>query len=185
MTGDFADFTDFDAVVYDLDGTLVNLAVNWDDVAGDVIGVFDEAGVDVTGHDLWEMLDLADEYGIRDDVEATIADHECAGAETSERLPYADTVAEQSVPVGVCSLNCEAACRVALDIHDLTPHVESVVGRDSVSTRKPDPDPLLATLRSLGVAPIDAIFVGDSRRDEVTAERAGTAFRYVEAAPER
>ena len=175
-----ADFAEFDAVVYDLDGTLVTLAVNWNDVARDVVDVFADAGVDATDYDLWGMLDLADEHGLRAEVEAAIADHETVGAERSHRLPLADSVAAQRVPVGVCSLNCEAACRVALDVHDLAAHVDSVVGRDSVATRKPDPEPLLATLRALGVEASNAVFVGDSRRDEVTAERAGSAFRYVD-----
>lgn len=177
-----ADLTEFDAVVYDLDGTLVHLAVNWNDVASDVISVFADAGVDASEYDLWGMLDLADEHGLRSEVEAAIAEHETVGAKESRRLPLADTVATvaDEIPVGVCSLNCEAACRIALDVHDLTDAVDTVVGRDSVATRKPDPEPLLATFRGLGVDPSEAIFVGDSRRDEVTAERAGAAFRYVE-----
>lgn len=178
-----ADFADFDAVVYDLDGTLVHLTVNWDAVARDVIDVFADAGVDATEYDLWGMLDLADEHGLRTEVEAAIADHETTGARESTRLHLADTVADQSVPVGVCSLNCEAACHVALDVHELAAHVDSVVGRDSVATRKPDPEPLLATLRRLGVEASNALFIGDSRRDEVTAERAGASFRYVDGEP--
>ncbi|WP_244531511.1 HAD family hydrolase [Halogranum amylolyticum] len=177
---DLTDLAEFDAVVYDLDGTLVRLAVNWDAVAADVVDVFADAGVDATDYDLWGMLDLADEHGLRPAVETAIADHETEGARRSERLPLADGVADHGVPVGVCSLNCEAACRVALDVHELAPHVGSVVGRDSVATRKPDPEPLLATLRALGVDASKAVFVGDSRRDEVTAERAGSAFRYVD-----
>ncbi|WP_089697624.1 HAD family hydrolase [Halogranum gelatinilyticum] len=174
---------EFDAVVYDLDGTLVRLAVNWNDVASDVVDVFADAGVDAADYDLWGMLDLADEHGLRAEVEAAIADHETTGARESTRLPLADTVADQTVPVGVCSLNCEASCRVALDVHELATHVDSVVGRDSVATRKPDPEPLLATLRGLDVDAADALFIGDSRRDAETAERAGTAFRYVDGGP--
>ena len=74
----------------------------------------------------------------------------------------------------------EAACRTALDVHDLASHVEAVVGRDTVATRKPDPEPLLAALDPLDVPPERALFVGDSERDAVTAERAGMDFRYVE-----
>ena len=183
VAADFADLAEFDAVVYDLDGTLVHLAVNWNSVARDVVDVFAEAGVDAADYDLWGMLDLADEHDLRGEVEAAIADHETEGARASRRLPLADTVgtvAARGTPVGVCSLNCEAACRVALDVHDLAAHVDGVVGRDSVPTRKPDPEPLLATLRALDVEASRAVFVGDSRRDEVTAERAGAAFRYVD-----
>ncbi|WP_458188519.1 HAD family hydrolase [Haladaptatus sp. NG-WS-4] len=170
--------TDVSAVVYDLDGTLVDLVVDWNEVARNVASVLENHGVDASDADLWRMLDLADEADARDPVEDVIAEHECEGARRSTRLPHADELAEHDVPVGVCSLNCEAACHVSLETHDLTGYVDAVVGRDSMATRKPHPEPLRATLRALRVDG-DAIFIGDSRRDELTAERAGLSFEYV------
>jgi phosphoglycolate phosphatase len=177
------DTDDFEAVVYDLDGTLVRLDVDWDEVAREAAARFASAGVDASEADLWAMLDLADEHGLRDEVEAVLAAHERAGAERSARLAHADCLTDAAVPVGVCSLNAETACRVALDVHGLAAFVDAVVGRDSVSTRKPDPEPLLAVVRRLGTAPERTLFVGDSERDAVTAERAGTAFQYVDGGP--
>lgn len=174
--------TEYDAVVWDLDGTLVHLDVDWNAVAAEADETFRAAGIDAGGMDLWAMLDLADEHGMRDDVEAVIADHEHEGARRSTRLASADEVGTFESE-GVCSLNCEDACRLALDTHDLTAGVDAVVGRDTVATRKPDPEPLLETLRRMEVDPADAVFVGDSRRDEVTAERANVAFRYVDGGP--
>lgn len=169
---------DVSAVVYDLDGTLVQLLVNWKTVARDVTAELAAHGVDASDADLWEMLDLADESNARDAIEDVIGAHECDGARRSTRLPHADELLSRDVPVGVCSLNCEAACHVSLETHDLAAHVDVVVGRDSVATRKPHPEPLRATLRALGVDG-DAVFIGDSPRDEQTAERAGVAFEYV------
>jgi phosphoglycolate phosphatase len=177
------DLHEFDAIVYDFDGTLARLVVDWDAVAREATDLFRAAGVDAGDADLWAMLDLADEVGLRERVEAVIAEHECEGAKRSERLPLADRVAEHSVPVGVCSLNAERAVRRGLSVHGLDGHVGAVVGRDSVATRKPDPEPLLATLRPLDVPPERAVFVGDSERDALTAERAGVAFRYVDGGP--
>ena len=173
MTDEYA------GIVYDLDGTLVTLAVNWDAVAADVIQVYDDAGVDATGAGLWSLLEDAEEHGIADDVEAAISRHERKGARRSRRCGLADELAEQTVPVGVCSLNCEAACRIALETHGLADDVDAVVGRDSVATHKPDSEPLLATLEALGVDPANALFIGDSPRDKETADRAGVAFEYV------
>jgi len=172
--------TEYDAVVYDLDGTVVELAVDWAAVATDVIAVYDEAGVDAAGANLWTLLESAENHGIHSEVEATISSHERAGARDSYRLSLADELRERSVPVGVCSLNCERACRTALDAHDLSTDVAAVVGRDSVENHKPHPQPLLATLAELGVDPENAVFVGDSPRDGTTAERAGVAFRFVD-----
>jgi Predicted phosphatases len=169
----------YDGIVYDLDGTLVTLAVDWDAVATDVMQVYDDAGINATGADLWSLLEDADEHDIAHDVEAAISRHEREGARRSRRCNLADDLADRTVPVGVCSLNCEAACRIALETHELAADVDTVVGRDSVATHKPDPEPLLATLTELGVDPANSLFIGDSPRDRETAERAGVAFEFV------
>ena len=175
MTGAYANY---EAVVFDLDGTLVDLAVDWDAAATDAVALFERNGHDASGAGLWGLLERADDAGLRSELEAVLADHETRGAAASTRLPHADHL-PLSMPTGVCSLNCEAACRTALDRHDLTPHVGAVVGRDSVATYKPDPEPLVATLSDMDADPDRALFVGDSERDAVTARRAGVDFRWV------
>lgn len=170
---------DVEAVVYDLDGTLVELLVDWDAVTVDAAGTLSDAGVNVDGADLWGMLDLADQHGLTDDLETVVSRYERAGARESLRLPAADVLAELDCPAAVCSLNCERACHIALDTHGLSPSVDAVIGRDTVATRKPSPEPLLAAVNALSAAPERTVFVGDSERDELTATRAGTAFEYV------
>jgi phosphoglycolate phosphatase len=168
----------FDAVVWDLDGTLVRLAVDWDRVTDDVAAVFESEGVDPDGRTLWGLMDAAGRVGLRDEVETVVAEYERTGAQESERLPPADIVGRSDAEA-VCSLNCEAACRVALDVHRLAAPIDAVVGRDTVPAQKPDPEPLLEALRRLDVPPGDAIFVGDSASDGETADRAGVAFRHA------
>ncbi|WP_254768710.1 HAD family hydrolase [Salinilacihabitans rarus] len=175
--------TEYDAVVYDLDGTLVDLDVDWAATARDVREVYRAAGVEPPGDGLWDLLAAAPEAGLGEEVEATIAAREREGARTSPRLPRADELLALSVPAGVCSLNCEAACRIALDRHDLLSTVDVVVGRDTVTTRKPHPEPLIEAVTRLGARPERALFVGDSARDEETAQRAGTDFEYVDGEP--
>ncbi|QLG62702.1 HAD family hydrolase [Halorarum salinum] len=172
------EFDDYDAVVYDLDGTLVRLAVDWDAATRDAAALFERNGHEVPESGLWELLERADDAGLRGELEVQLSERECEGARRSERLPRADDL-PLPVPTGVCSLNCEAACRLALDRHALSGHVRSVVGRDSNATYKPDPEPLLATIEELGVPPARAVFVGDSARDELTAERADVDFLWV------
>ncbi|MCD2199844.1 HAD-IA family hydrolase [Halobacterium sp. KA-4] len=171
--------TDYEAVVYDLDGTLVRLAVDWAVVEREVAARLREAGVDPSAYDMWEMLDAAEDAGIGSDVHDLIASHERDGATRAERLPGADELAGLDVPAAVCSLNAEDACRTALERHDLLDSFRVVAGRDTVPARKPDPRALTWVLDELGVAPENALFVGDSASDEVTAERAGTSFRWA------
>jgi len=168
----------YEAVVYDLDGTLVELDVDWGAVREAVAERLRNDGVVVGDRSLWELLAETEELGASDTVEDTIAEHERAGARASTRLGTADRL-PHSIPVGVCSLNCEAACRIALELHELDGFVDAVVGRDSADTHKPDPGPLLATIAALGVEPGETLFVGDSPRDRKTAKRAGVDFKYV------
>jgi len=167
-----------DAVVYDLDGTLVRLAVNWDEVARNVATMLRDRGVDPGTGGLWGMLERASETGHREAIEATITEYERTGAKRSKRLALADGL-PHGVPVGVCSLNAEIACRDALSAHDLTSSIEIVVGRDSFPSSKPDPEGLLSVVDRLGVAAGSTVFVGDSPRDKETARRAGTDFAWA------
>ncbi len=170
---------DYEAVLYDLDGTLVELAVDWDRVREAVAAECRDRGQDPAGLTLWELLERAERAGDGATVLSTIEPYERRGARNSAVLPTAAEL-PRSVPVGVCSLNCEAACRIALETHGLAGHVDAVVGRDTVPERKPAPEPLIAVLDRLGVAPDRAVFVGDSDTDAQAAARAGLEFRRVE-----
>ena len=170
---------DYDAVVYDLDGTLVRLAVDWEAVEREVAEQLRDAGLDPAKYDMWAMLDAAEAAGIGAEVDERIASHEREGATRAERLPGADELATLEVPAAVLSLNCEAACRAALDRHDLLDSFRVVAGRDTPPARKPDPRSLTWVLDELGVSPGRALFVGDSESDLTTAERAGTDFRWA------
>lgn len=208
-----SDLTAYDAVVYDLDGTLVDLAVDWAAVAEAVLDVYAEHSITPPTEELWGLLGAADEYGIRDSIETTIAEYERTGARDSTLLPLgqwlvevghnsaadggiegdggsddsngdsdsAGNTAADRPAVGVCSLNSEAACRVAIETHGLEKAVDAdaVVGRDTAETYKPEPESLLAAVERLEATPGRTLFVGDSERDAVTAERAGTHYVWA------
>ena len=181
------DLAGYDAIVYDLDGTLVDLAVDWDAVAASVLDVYAEHAVKPPTDELWDLMEAADEYGIGDEVEEAIALHERAGARDSALLALGERLVEGvgdrpgTPPAGVCSLNCEEACRIAAATHGLGDALDpdAIVGRDTVGSHKPEPESLLAAVDRLGAAPEDALFVGDSRRDAEAAERAGVAFAWA------
>jgi phosphoglycolate phosphatase-like HAD superfamily hydrolase len=173
--------TTYDAVVYDLDGTLVRLVVDWVACERELAAILQSEGIETTDLDAWELLAAAEEAGIGARAEATIAEYERGGARDAIRLETADEVTTWDVPVGVCSLNCEAACRIALERVALLDEIDVVIGRDSHTERKPHPGPLEAAISALEGTPKRSLFVGDSDSDRVTAERAGVAFRSVPA----
>nr|WP_303647748.1 HAD hydrolase-like protein [Haloarchaeobius sp. HME9146] len=170
---------EYEGIVYDLDGTLVRLNVDWAAVARDVTAVYEDAGVSPDGRDLWGLFEDAHTHGLRDPVHEAIAAHEREGARNSDRLSLADDLADEHRPIAVCSLNCEAACHIALEIHDLADHVAAVVGRDTVAEYKPHPQPLLEAVSAIELEPGTVVFVGDTERDEKTAQRAGMDFEWV------
>lgn len=169
----------YEAVVYDLDGTLARLAVDWEAVEAELADLLRAADGEPGDASTWEYLAAAEVAGVGEEAHERIAVHERAGARESTRLPTADEL-PTGVPTGVCSLNEERAVRIALDRHDLSRHVSAVVGRGTIPQRKPDPAPLLHAVDQLDADPEATLFVGDSDSDEVCASRAGTAFRYVE-----
>lgn len=170
--------TAYDAIVYDLDGTLVELDVDWSEAREEVAAKLRARGIQTEDATLWELFELGIQAGYWPLVHEALAEHERAGARTSERLPAADQL-PLDVPVGVCSLNARSACRIAMEMHGIDGYVDVVVGRDTVDAFKPHPKPLLVTVRALSASPENTLFIGDSERDEETATRAGTQFEYV------
>jgi phosphoglycolate phosphatase len=73
--------------------------------------------------------------------------------------------------LGICTNKPEGPARAVLRHFQLDGMFQTVIGGDSLATRKPDPAPLLASLRMLGDGP--ALFVGDSEVDAETARAAG------------
>jgi phosphoglycolate phosphatase len=168
----------YDAIIYDLDGTLVRLDVDWDEVHGRCQAVLNARGVDTTDADIWELRERAAEHNALDRVDDVIAEFEREGAYSCERLALAEEL-PHDVPVGVVSLNAEAAVRIAVELYGLDRHLDVVVGRDTVEGVKPDPEPLVHAADRLGVPPHRALFVGDSESDSVAARRAGMDFQWV------
>ena len=74
-------------------------------------------------------------------------------------------------PLALCTNKPEAPARHILDAFGLTPLFPTLIGGDSLPTRKPDPAPLLA---ATGGHP--ALFVGDSEVDAETALAARVPF---------
>ena len=109
---------------------------------------------------------------------------------------YADVLLDETVPYeGVPEMLAELAERYPLALLTnkgerfscaileglgLAKHFRVIVGGDSLSTRKPDPEGLLHIAKRLGCSPQELLLVGDSRFDAETARAAGCRFALVE-----
>jgi phosphoglycolate phosphatase len=81
--------------------------------------------------------------------------------------------------LAVCSNKPVAFTRQLLDYFGLAPFLEMVVGPEDVPRPKPAPDMLQLVLRRLGVAPAEALYVGDMTVDIATARAAGVTVWVV------
>lgn len=66
-----------------------------------------------------------------------------------------------------------------LEITGLEPFFSAVISGDTTTRKKPAPDPILAACARLGVAPAEALMVGDSANDALAARAAGSPILLV------
>ncbi|MCJ2531533.1 MAG: HAD-IA family hydrolase [Candidatus Thermoplasmatota archaeon] len=166
-------------VVFDLDGTLVRLRVDWGDAQADLGRITRRFGKESAGRTIWEMLREAtgEEASALDQALRT---YEMEGGARAMRLPIADVLSRLGEgAVGVVTLNCHACAEEALRSTGLSGFIGAIVARGDTTRLKPDPEPLLVCIQELGGEPGNAVFVGDRARDRETAEAAGTAFLAV------
>jgi HAD superfamily hydrolase (TIGR01549 family) len=95
-----------------------------------------------------------------------------------------------SVPIAVFSGADTAACVTVLRAAGLLEVFDAVVGSDEVPHPKPAPDGISEACRRVGVRAFDAAYVGDSPRDLEAARRSGAlavaavwGHEYVPGAP--
>ena len=79
----------------------------------------------------------------------------------------------RGMPLGVCTNKAEHITAIALRALGIAPFFTAVIGARDDLPRKPAPDMLMAALATLGARPADALLVGDSRSDAGAARAAG------------
>lgn len=82
-------------------------------------------------------------------------------------------------PLAILTNKPESFSREILAGLELSRYFDHLLGGDSLSTRKPDPEGLLELARRLGVETARLLLVGDSRVDAGTAHAAGVPFAFV------
>ncbi|MEE9163262.1 MAG: HAD-IA family hydrolase [Thermoplasmata archaeon] len=166
-------------VVFDLDGTLVRLQVDWGKARAALGRIAGRFGRDLAGRTVWEMLREASGREAAA-LDQALRNYEIEGGARAVRLPIADVLPHLGEgAVGVVTLNCHACAEEALRSTGLSAFIGAIVARGDTTRLKPDPEPLLVCIQELGGEPGNAVFVGDRERDRETAEAAGTAFLAV------
>lgn len=180
------------ALLFDLDGTLVDSAggiasaLN-EALASRGLGPFDTGAVaDMVGGGVRRLVERAlarlDAGGeaalVEDMLAAFLESYRAAPCRNSPVFPHAhDTLhrlAEQGARLGVVTNKPDDISRAMLTELGLAPMLSAIVGSLPGRALKPAPDMLQIALGELGVAPAQALMIGDSAADVGAARAAGT-----------
>jgi phosphoglycolate phosphatase len=184
----------FAAVVFDLDGTLIDSAP---DIAAALNTILAEENLPpfpvgeatrFIGRGA-EML-IADAFTARgraltepasqDLTERYLATYAQRGSPDTRLYPGVRGLLDQlTVPMAVCTNKSERISRDVIAQFGLTDQFRAIIGSDSGFGRKPAPEPLVAACRALGARPADVLMVGDTVTDVATARSAGCAVAVV------
>jgi N-acetyl-D-muramate 6-phosphate phosphatase len=88
--------------------------------------------------------------------------------------PLLAALRERGLEMGVVTNKIEALARPVVQHAGWQSMFGCLVGGDSTSRSKPDPAPVLMACERLGVAPAETCFLGDDRRDVEAGRAAGT-----------
>lgn len=177
-------------VVFDYDGTLAELAVDWEGMRRDLRRQALQSGFDSPFRPLWtEMGRLRDERGI-EAVRAlfpVVRRYEQWGVERQlprpEIVEYArrtqQRTADSDRPIlAVFSANLHATVVEGVSALGLEPFAV-VVGADDVDRWKPEATGLQLAMQLAGASASETLFLGDSPGDRDAARAAGVHFLSV------
>jgi HAD superfamily hydrolase (TIGR01509 family) len=183
------------AVVFDLDGTLMDSKIDYEKMGNRIRELLVSRGLPEPLEDRRKVYRVISggaatlrEYGLPEaSLEATMAemetimnDIELEALDAMELKPYARTVVAElhgkGIGLGVATRSHREYTLRGLKRYDMMRFFHHVVARDDVPYPKPDPRHLLYTIRLLGVDPGDTLFIGDTTTDLQTADAAGVEF---------
>ena len=185
------------AIVWDLDGTLVDSAPDLATALNNVLdmrGFFTLSTSEVRkmiGNGVPKLVERGfNAVGVRPDASqldilVELFSTQYRACATDNTRPYPGVVEalqeihSMNVPMGVCTNKPEAFTRQILEGLGLAGFFSCVIGGDSTSARKPDPEPVLACIRGLVAEPAKSLMLGDSVHDIHAAHAAGVTVGVV------
>ncbi|WP_298567877.1 phosphoglycolate phosphatase [uncultured Aliiroseovarius sp.] len=183
-----------DAIIFDLDGTLVNSAPDLQAAANVMLNDLGRAPLDLDtiitfiGNGVEKLIERSLEAtgGYDDDLRrhalAVFLDtYETNMTTLTKPYPGVVNCLEQlcaaGVPLGICTNKPDGPAKAICAALGLSQFFTAIDGARPDQPRKPDPAPLLACIAKLNTAPQNALYVGDSGVDFLTAHNARVPFR--------
>ncbi len=176
----------YKAVIFDLDGTLLNTLDDLADSVNFALSQFslptrtkEETRLSV-GNGIGRLIELSIPHGKDNPLYDAVLDKftkyyfENSDKKTAPYCGISELLAElksKGITVGVVSNKFDAAVKALCEKY-FPSLIDIAVGESASVRRKPYPDSLLKAIDSLGLLPSDCIYVGDSETDVMTAAAA-------------
>lgn len=196
------------AIVFDLDGTLIDSAP---DIAAAINAVLGESGRrnlslpevrQIVGDGTHALVSRA--FSAVDG--APLAESELSRHVGKYRIAYEERATRETVPypgvvetlrslyqtgfrLGLCTNKPDRPARAIIEAFGMASYIGALVGGESAPARKPDARHLKATLDLLGAGPQEAVMVGDGINDVMVARALSVpvvivTFGYSRSSPE-
>ena len=180
------------AIVFDLDGTLVDSAPDLHAAAVRMLADFDkppltlETIISFIGNGVPTLVRRCLSLAVTEDLdyEAALASfrRHYMAAPTTLSCPYEgvietlDELKYRGFKLAVCTNKSEGMTSEVLEGLGLDGFFQAVVGGDTLPVRKPNPAPLRLAFKLIDEQCDGALYVGDSEVDAATADAAGSIF---------
>jgi len=168
----------YGAFVFDFDGTLFELPVDWKAVRRDLYAL---TGVRMEEVSIFRVIRelTSSDAALRARLFAVIDTHEATAAELATPIAGAlKLVSSLSAGSGLALVTMQgrAACRRVLERYDVFGRFRVVLTREDSLERS---EQILAACRALNATPSSALFVGDKRSDLEAGRKVGSEVALV------
>ena len=179
---------DIRAVVFDFDGTLAVLNIDFSEMRGQVFELMRKYGVNEEKIEERYLLEIIDEVvqilnqkntstaeTFYQEAHQILHEVELRAAEEGKLLPGVEaalkSLRDKGLKVGIVTRNCEEAVRKV--VPDIEAFCDVFVPRDLIKRVKPHPEQLTSVLKALHVTGGETVMVGDHTIDIQAGKRVG------------
>ena len=172
----------FPVYLFDLDGTLMDSAADICGAQRDVLAAAGYSGdlsdAYLRGYIGRHLIELFGDLGFTAERIDPMVDHyrslytQRGHTRTSVYLGIPEMLAQLGGRKSTATTKSSNSTRAILEQFGLLPHFHHIQGTDGFPA-KPEPDVILASMKGLGAAPEDCLFIGDSPQDMEAGKKAG------------